>query len=168
MKKGFWQVKLHLDSQMYTAMLLPSGSYVWTTLPMGLVGSSDEFQKKLDAVYNGKADVKAIMDDMIITDKSEFQKKLDPVYNGKADVKAIMDDMIITDKSEEEHDHNFPKFLQITRSNSLRLNEEKLQSSLNSRRYCSLDTGGLGMDWVQIQRRLSQYSRCRCHRTRKP
>ena len=57
MKTGFWQVELHPDSQLYTAMSLPSGRYVWTRLPMGLVVSSDKFQKKLDAVYNGKPGV---------------------------------------------------------------------------------------------------------------
>ena len=61
------QVKLHPDSPMYTAMSLPSGRYVWIRLPMGLVISSEEFKKKLDAVYNGKAGVTAITDDMIIT-----------------------------------------------------------------------------------------------------
>ena len=34
MKKGFWQVKLHPDSQMYIATSLPSSRYVWTRLSM--------------------------------------------------------------------------------------------------------------------------------------
>ena len=70
MKKVFWQVELHPDSQMYASMALPSGRYVWTRLPMGLVVSSDEFQKKFDAVYHGKPSVTGIMDDIIITVKS--------------------------------------------------------------------------------------------------
>ena len=98
MKKGFWQVRWHPDTQMYTAMSLPSGRYVWTRLTVGLVVTRDEFQKKLDAVYNGKPGVT-----------------------------GLTDDMIITGKSEEEHNHNFPNFLKITRSNHLRLNGEILQ-----------------------------------------
>ena len=35
-KKGLWQVELHPDSQIYTAMSLPSGRYVWTRLFNGL------------------------------------------------------------------------------------------------------------------------------------
>ena len=81
MEKGFWHIMLHPDSQVYTAMSLPSGRYIWTRLPMGLVDSSDEFQKKLDAVYNGK-----------------------PGLTG------IADDMIITGKSREDHEHNFLNF----------------------------------------------------------
>ena len=101
MKKGFWQVELHPYSQMYTAMSLPSGRYVWTRLLMGLVVSSDKLQKKLDTVYNAQPGVT-----------------------------GIVDDMIITGKSQEEHDHNFLNFLQITRSNHLRLNGEKVQFKL--------------------------------------
>ena len=86
---------------MYTAISLPSGRYVGTRLPMGLVVSSDKFQKKLDAVYNGKPGVT-----------------------------GITDYMIITDKSEEEYDHNFLNFLQITRSNYQNMNGEKLQFKL--------------------------------------
>ena len=60
----------------------------------------------------------------------KFQKKLEVVYNGKAGVTGIVDDMIITGKSEEEHDCNFLNFLQITRSRHLRLNGEKFQFKL--------------------------------------
>ena len=90
MKKRFWQVKLHQDSWMYTALSLPNDRYIWTRLPMGLVISSYEFQKKLDAVYNGK-----------------------PSITG------ITDDMIITGKFEEDHDCNFLNFIQISRRNNL-------------------------------------------------
>ena len=43
----------------------------------------------------------------------EFQKKLDAVYNGKPGVIGITDDIIIIGNSEEEHSHNFWNFLQI-------------------------------------------------------
>ena len=99
---------------MYTAMLLPSGTYVWTRLSMGLMVSSDEFQKKLDAVYNGKQGIT-----------------------------GIADDMVITCKSEEEHDCNFLIFLQITRRNHLGLNGEKLQFKLKDVLFLDADGPGM-------------------------
>ena len=62
----------------------------------------------------------------LVVNSDEFQKKRDVVYNGAQGVTGIMDNMIITGKSIDEHDHNFLNFLQITRSNHLRLNGEKL------------------------------------------
>ena len=43
----------------------------------------------------------------LVVSSDEFQKKLNAVYNGKPGVTGIADDMIITGTSEEEHDHNF-------------------------------------------------------------
>ena len=43
----------------------------------------------------------------LVVSSDEFQKKLDEVYNGKPGVTGIVDDVIITGKSEEEHKCNF-------------------------------------------------------------
>ena len=127
MKKGFWQVKLHPDSQMYRAMSLLNGRCVWTRLSMGLVVTRDEFQKKLDAVYNGKPGVT-----------------------------GITDDMMMTGRTEEEHDCHFLNFLQITRSKNLRLNGEKPQFKLKEvsffgHRWCR---DGLSPDSKKIKQIL--------------
>ena len=74
---------------------------------------------------------------------------LDAVYNGKPGDTGTVDDMIITGKSEEEHDHNF---LQIARSNHLRLNGEKLQFKQEALFFGhNGSTDGLGPDPNKIQ-----------------
>ena len=72
----------------------------------------------------------------------EFQKKVDAIYNGKPGVTGIVDGMIITGKSEEEYDHNFLNFLQITRSNHPRLDGEKLQVKLKEVSFLDTDGPG--------------------------
>ena len=41
---GFYQVPMDRDSQDYTAIGTPSGSFKWLRMPMGLTGSPNTFQ----------------------------------------------------------------------------------------------------------------------------
>ena len=61
--------------------------------------------------------------------------------------------MIITGKSEEEHDCNFLNFLQITRSNNLTLNGEKLQFKLKEVSFFGhrWSRDGLGVDPKKVE-----------------
>ena len=65
----------------------------------------------------------------LVVSSDELQKKLDAVYYGKPDVTGILDGMIITVKSEEEHDLN-KLSCRSQKNNHLRLNGEKLQFKL--------------------------------------
>ena len=47
-------------------MALNIGHFQWKRLPMGTMGASDVFQKKLDSIYGGLPGVTGIADDMII------------------------------------------------------------------------------------------------------
>ena len=97
-KKGYWMVVLHPDSRKLTCMALPFGRFQWTRLPMGTVVAQDIFQSKLDAIFIGMEGVT-----------------------------GIADDIMNVGRNEEEHDRNFPAFMEKCLSNNLTLNAKKIQ-----------------------------------------
>ena len=96
--KGFFQVPLHKDSQLLTAMLTPEGIYVHNVLAMGLSLASDVFEQ-------------------IIRD---ITKDLNGVLN-------IADDLLVYGSTIEEHDNNLKALLDRCRDVNLTLNPKKLR-----------------------------------------
>ena len=96
--KGFFQVPLHKDSQLLTAMLTPEGIYVHNVLAMGLSLASDIFEQ-------------------IIRD---ITKDLSGVLN-------IADDLLVYGSTIEEHDNNLKALLNRCRDVNLTLNPKKLK-----------------------------------------
>ncbi|KAJ9546329.1 hypothetical protein OSB04_018872 [Centaurea solstitialis] len=47
-KSGFWQIKMHLDSILYTSFSTPQGQYEWFVMPFGLKNAPQIFQRKID------------------------------------------------------------------------------------------------------------------------
>ena len=99
--KGYWMVKLHLESRKLTTMALDIGRFQWTRLPMGSIIAQDVFQRKLDTIF---LDVPGVT--------------------------GIANDMIIYGKTDQEHDGNLLHFLEVCRNNNLTLNPDKMQFRL--------------------------------------
>ena len=101
--KGLFQVPLHKESQLLTAMLTPEGIYVHNVLAMGLSLASDVFGQ--------------IIRDII--------KDLKGVIN-------IADGLLVYGKTIGEHDNNLKALLDRYREVCLTLNPKKLKFKRSS------------------------------------
>jgi hypothetical protein len=64
---GFWQMILHPRARPYTAFTVPGmGQFQWVTSPMGLFGCPASFQRLMETVVNGLANVIVYIDDLLI------------------------------------------------------------------------------------------------------
>jgi hypothetical protein len=70
---GFWQMKLHPESQPLTAFIIPNrGQFHWITSPMGLLGCPASFQRLMEKVLRGLEHILIYIDDVLIhTDTHE-------------------------------------------------------------------------------------------------
>uniref|UniRef100_A0A674EBM2 Gypsy retrotransposon integrase-like protein 1 n=1 Tax=Salmo trutta TaxID=8032 RepID=A0A674EBM2_SALTR len=95
-RSGYWAIKLTEESSKLTTFNTPFGRYRFRRLPFGIISAQDEFQRKIDEVYEG----------------------LDGVV-------AIVDDILVYGRTKEEHDRNLRAMLQRSRERGVRLNPEK-------------------------------------------
>jgi hypothetical protein len=74
---GFWQMKLHPESQPLTAFtILNRGQFHWITSPMGLLGCPASLQRLMEQVLRGLEHILIYVDDMLIhTDTHEKHLK---------------------------------------------------------------------------------------------
>ncbi len=80
---GFWQMLLHPKSRKFTAFTLPGlGQFEWITSSMGLLGGPSSFQRLVEAVVHGIADVIVYIDDLIVhsSDHDIHLKQLDQLF----------------------------------------------------------------------------------------
>ena len=64
---GFWQMLLQPKSRHYTAFTISGmGQFQWITTPMGLLGSPASFQRLMEAVVAGLANIIVYIDDLLL------------------------------------------------------------------------------------------------------
>ena len=73
---GFWQMLLHPKSRPYTAFTVPGmGQFQWVTSAMGLLGCPATFQRLVETVVDGIANIIVYIDDLIIHSQN-YEKHL--------------------------------------------------------------------------------------------
>ncbi len=71
---GFWQMILHPRARPYTAFTVPGmGQFQWVTSPMGLLGCPASFQRLMETVVNGLANVIVYIDDLLVHSATHMQ-----------------------------------------------------------------------------------------------
>lgn len=96
-KSGYWQMKLSEKSSFFTTFNSPFGRYRFLRMPFGLVSAQDEFQRKMEEVFEG----------------------LDGIA-------VLVDDILVTGKTTEEHDRHLRDALNRGAAKGLKLNADKL------------------------------------------
>jgi transposase InsO family protein len=103
---GYWQLKLSEASSYLTTFNTPFGRYRFTRLPFGLVSAQDEFQRKMDEVFEGLPGVT-----------------------------PLVDDVIVSGRTKAEHDSNLRAALDRGHQKNLRFNPEKLEVGVQEVSY---------------------------------
>ena len=105
-RSGYWAIQLSLASSLLTTFNTPFGRYRYLRLPFGLNSSQDEFQRRIDEIYEGLPG--------IVT---------------------IVDDLLVFGATREEHDSNLHKVMQRSRERGVKLNIDKLEVGVPEVRY---------------------------------
>ena len=67
--KGYWQIPLAEESQPLTTFITPWGRYMFLRAPMGLSSTGDKYNLLMDAAFDGLANVKKMVDDILAYDE---------------------------------------------------------------------------------------------------
>ena len=94
---GYWQLKLDDKSSYLTTFNTPFGRYLFRRLPFGFISAQDEFQRKMDEVFEGLPGVT-----------------------------LLVDDVLISGRTRQEHDRNLQAALERSSTKNLKLNPDKL------------------------------------------
>jgi len=71
---GFWQLLLQPRCRPYTAFTVPGkGQFQWVTTPMGLLGAPSSFQRLMETVVKGLANVIVYIDDLLLHSSTHEQ-----------------------------------------------------------------------------------------------
>lgn len=63
---GFYQIKLHKDSQPLTTFITPFGRFMFTRLPFGINCAPDYFAQRFTEILQGISNVIVHMDDVLM------------------------------------------------------------------------------------------------------
>ena len=70
-KSGFWQIKMHEESILWTAFTYPLGHFEWLVMPFGLKNAQSVFQRKMDGIFAKYAFVCVYIDDVLVHSRTE-------------------------------------------------------------------------------------------------
>ena len=73
---GYYHIMLDRQSSYLCTMILPWGKYRYLRLPMGLNGSPDIFQAIINDIMGDLANVRAYLDDILVTTAGSFEDHL--------------------------------------------------------------------------------------------
>ena len=100
---GYWQLKLHKDSQLLTTFITPIGRYCCRRGPFGLSSMQEIFNKRMGYIIDGMQGVA-----------------------------KSTDDFLIYAKTEKEHDERMHQLLQRFREHGVTLNRDKCVFKTNT------------------------------------
>ena len=113
---GYWQMKLHADSQKLTTFITPFGRYYCKRLPFGISCAPEIFQREMHKVL---IDLQGVV--------------------------CQMDDILIHGASEEEHDIRLKKVLERLQQAGVTLNAEKCEFRTNKVKFLGHVIDGEGI-----------------------
>lgn len=76
---GYYHVQLDEESQNLCSFVMPWGKYKYLRLPMGIKNSPDIFQGIISKVFGGLENVRAYLDDILITTDGSYEDHLKQV-----------------------------------------------------------------------------------------
>jgi len=117
--KGYYQLKMNLNSTKYTAFTTPSGHYEFARMPFGLCGAPFSFQAALHNIL------------------SDEDRQTCFIY---------LDDIIIFGKNRFEHDKNLIKILNKLNSAGIKLSKNKCNFSTTSVKYLGHKISSKGIE----------------------
>lgn len=128
MKKGFWQIQIHPNSQKFLTIGTPWGRFSYQRMPFGLASAPELFQNKLSTLLEKFKNVEVSMDDILIHDKNRDS------LEGR--VKEVMETLynngIRLNREKCEFNKTSVKFLGVNfTANGIKADDEKIQAILD-------------------------------------
>jgi Reverse transcriptase (RNA-dependent DNA polymerase) len=74
---GYYHIELSPDAKKLCTIVLPFVKFEYQQLPMGLCNSPDTFQEKMSNLMCELENVRAYIDDLLVTTKGSFEDHLD-------------------------------------------------------------------------------------------
>ena len=102
LKSGYWQIRVHPDSQEKTAFVTHQGLYQFRVMPFGLMNAPAVFQRLMQQVLMG------------------FNPEAGPDY-----IAVYLDDILIVSKTLEEHKSHLEQVFKRLEDVGLKLNPKK-------------------------------------------
>ena len=65
-RHGYWSLVLDEESSELTTFATPFGRFKFRRMPFGLISAQDEFQRRMEEVFEGVPRFSVIVDDIII------------------------------------------------------------------------------------------------------
>ena len=85
---GYYHIELSPFSKRLCTIVTPFGKYEYQRLPMGLCNSPDIFQERMYELFSDLENVRAYIDDLLVTSSSTFEdhlQKLEEVFSRLSD-----------------------------------------------------------------------------------
>lgn len=78
---GFWQIPLDPNSQKFTTLITPMGSFCFKRLPFGITSAPEIFQRLMSTLLQGLEGTVVVMDNILVfgSNKEEHDYRLDAV-----------------------------------------------------------------------------------------